>query len=124
LATQVQGPSGPFNEKTQGTINALCDWITDKTKNGASSEELKALPEVTKATADLINTIVPSGKTSESFAPELASNFFKAEMGPGLYNKITNLVISEFTKANVHPSLVSDFFSHLSRVYRQGQRHL
>ncbi len=54
MAEQVPGTSGSYTEKTQDTINALCDWITDKTKNGASSEELAILPEIAKATASLI----------------------------------------------------------------------
>lgn len=48
-----------FNEHIENTINVLCDWITQKAKNGGSSEELSVLPEIAKAVAQLIQATKP-----------------------------------------------------------------
>jgi hypothetical protein len=41
-------------ENINRAIRSLCDWIVDRTKNGASDNELANLPEVVRATAELI----------------------------------------------------------------------
>lgn len=41
-------------ESALETVQSLCKWIQDRCEKGASGEELAILPEVVKATAQLI----------------------------------------------------------------------
>ncbi|MFT8362957.1 MAG: hypothetical protein ABF608_07210 [Sporolactobacillus sp.] len=76
------------NDKIQETIDSLCEWIIHKTKNGASSEEITVLPEVAKATAELIKT-VPYGFYSND-AKALADEINEAQ------SKQVNSGLSQF----------------------------
>ncbi|MDU0329264.1 hypothetical protein RW092_03490 [Paenibacillus sp. 3LSP] len=48
-----------IKSKASITASVLMDWIQERCVNGTSSEELRILPEVIRATAELIKTAEP-----------------------------------------------------------------